>query len=199
MCNASIDAKHTRDANPGDTVRLTKNFNCIPFFHSDGDPEELVTCLQNGSEVEVTDVPLQTARELETETEFMGVFAQDRHDEDDAILLLDGRFISLCELSQRGAPSLYFSGMLSEPEMQAFEAACEEYFDEPRMSVATDWGCPPEPVSGNEQPSERTGPGVVVDRLPAALHADGTSIVLGHPVPEGQLVQGSRIPELLDA
>lgn len=191
MCTASKKAVKTKHAKLGDTVRILPDDYGHPFFHTEGDSADEVTCIEDGSHIVVLGVSLATVRMHDLETEFEGVFAQDPKDLSDAIWLGGNKFISIDELlDERNPPSVYYAADLKLTERSAFKLACDRFFNGRRAHLfVADWGYPSEP----EVFPDST---LVLDRLPAAF--DGAGEVIEIQQPDSPKVHESQVEQHLE-
>jgi len=179
MCQASINAEETYDAQEGDVVRLRKDISGQPFFHTEGDAADVVTCIQTGGMVIVNGLSPELAYQLGVEHEVEGIFAQDPSDRADVIWLGADRFVTLYELVEDGTvPSLYYAGDVPPGRKEVFLAACEEYFIAANGQFDADWGYPFEAVGSTELRIDDGKTGLTFNSLPVVLMSSGVSM---HP------------------
>jgi|GEM_PF-6043937 len=181
MSDASINANETRNVETGETVGLKKTDDGQSFFHRAGDDWGLVSCIQHGSNVIVTDLPQWMADALAVETSFTGVFAQDpRGTGDDKIIAENGEVISLSLFFAAGGNTttveVTFVAMADGDELIEINDVCVDIFDVDyeqmrALSMGNDWGYPqdPEALAGSIQ---------VFGQLPAAGDVEGNTINL---------------------
>ena len=214
MCNASQHAAITRDAQAGEVLSLNSDTPGHPHFYRPGDEAACVSCVKHGARVSVAGLPDVDCRRLgiPISGEFEGTFMQDPHDVSDQIWLGGDAYVSLNDLTDGNISDtirVTYVRMSTCFELGSFQDAYNDKFkhhplmylltlgnDQPPALTEDDWGYPQEPVSTNEPSGDCAERAVVVDRLPAALTADGTLLSLGAQIAPAQ-IQSDR--ELIDA
>jgi len=191
MCQASINAEETYDAQEGDVVRIRKDSTGQPFFHTEDDADDVVTCIQTGGIVIVNGLSPELAHHLGVENEIEGIFAQDPSDRSDAIWLGADRFVSLYELVEDGdVPSLYYAGDVSGGRKEVFLEACTAHFEDVNQ-FDEGWGYPFEESGPTELNAADGKTGLVLDALPAVLMPSGATM---HPdeLPGAEVVDDTQ-------
>jgi len=168
MCNASVYAVITRNAQTGETLQLNSETLGHPFFYRSEDEPGCVSCIKHGARVSVSGLPDVDCRRLGVPIsgQFEGTFMEDPHDACDQIWLGGDAYVSLNDLSDgntRDTIRVKYIRMSTCWELESFQVAYDDKFKyHPRMHLPTygndqsplltedGWGYPPESTSVGE-------------------------------------------------